>query len=291
MNGRHFEDWELLALLDENEEAIDRSSVQAHVKGCHDCRMNLDSLRSVHEILADHSVHEFASRPAARPDPARLKEARTLTRQMEQEDRDAETTFRQMTALPIDRWLPHLETRSASRTEGLIRRVVREARAEFDRDPGRALDMLSVAAGIANALQDAFGIANERATIAKERANALRMLGRYREALDELEWAEQFLNDLPTRIFDLALVYWARATVLFSMTRYAEALPLVRRATAILRQFGDLPRARQAGVLEASILLEMGEIDDAESLFGALAEAFKATNDREIVCTFAKQPG
>lgn len=90
---------------------------------------------------------------------------------------------------------------------------------------------------LASSLSDPMAAGDSLSLIAKERANALRMLSRYREALDQLDWAARYLSDLPLRIFDLAIVWWGRASVLFTMIRYADALVDVRRAKQIIERF------------------------------------------------------
>jgi tetratricopeptide (TPR) repeat protein len=169
----------------------------------------------------------------------------------------------------------------------LIERIVSEARSEYDRRADHALELLNLAVGVANTLKDPLALALQRATIAKERANALRMLSRYPEALDELDWAERFMDQLPIRAFDLALIEWARATVLFYRTRYAEALPLVRRAAKILRQFGEIPRAQQAGLLEAGIVFEMGDAAAALAMNERLATYFERGNLARVIGNMA----
>jgi tetratricopeptide (TPR) repeat protein len=234
-------------------------------------------------LLQDDDVQSFAARPKRRPDPRRIDQAETLVQRAEEEDRAAQKTFAHLMERPIEAWAEYLAANPAQRTEGLIRRLITEARTEYDRRADYALELLSVAASIANALTDPVAIADQRGTIAKERANALRMLSRYQEALDELDWAERFLVHLPVNVFDLAVVEWARATVLFYMTRYGEALPLVRHAAKILRQFGDIPRAQQVRLLEAGILYEMGDTETALGIYEGLVDYFDRSGDFETL--------
>lgn len=283
MIDEHYEDWELFAYDDANSDVVDLAAVAIHLNSCDECNEHLDEIRSLIHLLRDEDVHTAAASRARRPDPQRIKEAQDLVRRTELEKRAAEQTFADLMSMPLDQWRAYLNDRPHLRTESLIECIVTEARAEYDRRPEHALDLLGVAGGIANTLTDVLALAQQRGTVAKERANALRMLSRYPEALDELDWAERFMNQLPIRAFEIALIEWGRATVLFYMTRYAEALPLARRAAKTLRQFGDIPRAHQVELLEAGILFEMGDAARALAMNERLEAYFTSIGNIETV--------
>ena len=63
-----------------------------------------------------------------------------------------------------------------------------------------------IAAGVAARLSDPKAQASERGAVARERANALRFLGRYADALEELDSAERLIVHLPVHAFDLAQI-------------------------------------------------------------------------------------
>jgi tetratricopeptide (TPR) repeat protein len=161
-----------------------------------------------------------------------------------------------------------------------VRQLIAEARADYERKPERALAVLDVAATVTNGLRDMFALAAQRATVGRERANALRVLGRHREALEELEWAERFLRHLPAHAGDLALVDWTRSAVLLHLSRYDEALDAARRAMAVLDETGDAARLQQMRVIEAGILYEQGHVDLAIETYEQLAGFFAGSGDR-----------
>jgi len=282
MSGRHYTEDELLAYLDCSEE-IDLETVSRHLSACDTCGRTIESLRDFTRILADENVHAFAARRHRRP---RVRDVENVMRRIvagEQARVEAHRTFDNLMALPTADWPAYLVTHPGAQSEALLDRIIEEARRELDRRPERALKLLDIATAIANTFTDAFMLAEHRGTIAKERSNALRMLGRYPQALEALDWAERFYAHLPAPDYDLTFVTWARATVLFYMTRYAEALALARAAATTFRAFGDFGRAEQVRILEANVLCEQGLVRDARGMYAALAGYFGSHGDRELV--------
>ncbi|HEX2835739.1 MAG TPA: hypothetical protein VHW00_22180 [Thermoanaerobaculia bacterium] len=283
MIGDHYEDWELLAFDDANGEFVDSGAVAIHLLSCSECHTHLDEIRNLVLLLRDADVHIRTNARLRKPDPQRIKEAQELVRRRELESHVADQTFAGLLSIPLEQWVTHLNDRPLLRTEALIERIVSEARTEYDRRARHALELLRIAGDIAGALTDHLARAQQSGTIAKERANALRMLSRYSEALDELDRAERFMNRLPIRAFDIALIEWGRATVLFYMTRYVDALPFALNAAKTLRQFGDIPRARQVELLQAGILFEMGDAAGALAINEYLTAYFISLGDTETV--------
>jgi tetratricopeptide (TPR) repeat protein len=275
----HYESWELLAFVEEARDIVDLDAAAIHIGTCEVCGAALREWRSFFGLFLDANVHEYARRKTTRLFAAQIADAQNVARRIVIEDAAAEDTFETLLDCPIETWIDHFSARPGLRTEGLIRRLIREARTEFDRRAERALKLLDIGVTIANSLSDVVALAEHRATLAKERANALRMLGRYPEALEALDEADRFLDDVPVTGAERALVDWARATILFYMTRYSDALPLIRAASAELMCFGELPRAQQARLLEAGILYEMGEAAPALRMYEELTPYFWSTGD------------
>lgn len=284
MTREHYRDDELLAYLDFNGDVVDVERIARHLSSCDDdCNERLSDLRTLTALFSDPTVHAFSRRSdrvVSRDEVfelQRYEEARRCSR-------DAEAAFAALLGRPVESWPWYLEaTTSAEECEQLVRRIVADARQRLDRSPERALDLLNGAAEIANALPDGPAAAEERAALEKERANALRMLGRYRDALAALDAATLLLRRLPAPTYDLAFIEWGRATVLFGMSRYSEALGLARAVTRTFRSFGDIERAQQVRVLEATILCDQGEVLIARTAYRELAEYFRNAGDRELV--------
>ncbi len=277
----HYESWELLAFIEEARDIVDMDAAAIHIDTCDICGAGMREWRAFIGLFFDRDVYEFARRKTMRLLAAQVADAQNVARRVIVEDAAAEHTFATLSDCPIESWAAYLSARPGLRTEGLIRRIIRDARDEYDIHAERALKLLEVGVTIANSLSDVTAIAEQRATLAKERANALRMLSRYPEALESLDEAERFLDVVPITGADRALIDWARATVLFYMTRYSEALPLVRAASAELMRFGELPRVQQARLLEAGILYEMGEVESALRMYEELTSYFFSLDDAE----------
>jgi tetratricopeptide (TPR) repeat protein len=277
LEEEHYEDWELLAYIDASAEmaagadlsgapGVDTLTVERmvlHLRMCAQCRDSHDALRLLYDLLRDPAVHLEARSPVKRADERHIAQARAAASRMDADAAIAENTMQELLRREVGDWACYLSNEAPLQTAALVRRIIKEARAEYERRPAHALAVLEVATFVANHLTDVFALASERAAVARERANALRFLGRYAEALEELDRAERLLLDLPVSAFDLAFVAWSRATVLFYMTRYAESLSAVRNAIAVFRQFSDIPRVSEARMLEACILCEQGDVKTA----------------------------
>ncbi|HEY0140871.1 MAG TPA: hypothetical protein VGF48_08240 [Thermoanaerobaculia bacterium] len=274
----HPEEGELFGWLDGGGDPT--SAMAAHVERCADCANTTEALRDLISLLRDADVHTQAARPAGKPRPERIAAARAAARQIDAEDAEAARTLNTLQDRPLPEWSDALDAAPHLKTEGLVRALIAAARHQYDRNPNYALHLLLLAGGIADHLDGAQAAGEQRWAVAKERANALRMLGRYTEALEALDFGEQFLVHLPVHAFQLALTEWSRATILFYMTRYAEALPLVRRAIRVLRNFGDRALVQQARLLEAGILYEQGDAARALATYEGLASYFAETEDR-----------
>jgi len=281
MIGDHYEDYELLAYEDRDAVLLDLETADAHVAACEECAKRLRSIRRFEALLADQNVHRYAKRlRVATPEMDDLV-ARTEDRVRGQVE--AEPTITKLRELPIDEWSAWLSGNPSRQTPGLVQLLLTESRRYFNDQPTAALGVLAVAEKVANAQSDVFDLAECQGNVELQRASALRHLGRYDEALAAADAAYRFLAHLPAPTFDLAFANWTRANVLFSMTRYGEALSLVRDAAQTFLLFQDLEHAHRARVLEASILCEQGEVERAQLLYGELLRFFEGGSDTEMI--------
>lgn len=279
MIGEHCSDEDLLAYLDGDGETVD---IRQHVEaGCDDCSSRLEMLREFTELLRDRTIHLFASGGHHRPRQADVFDLQTLTTRRMEEDAAAESMLNSLQAVSADEWLVKLPTRP--RSAGFVRALIRRARAEYDRLPRRALRILTVADEVAAGLEAHHDVFEQRGVIAKTRAEALRMLGQHTRALELLDHAEAFLQQLPAPAYDLAFVDWVRAGVLFSTSRYAEALEVAQRAAKVFREFGDVESAEKLRMIQATILCEQGDVETAHRLFVRLLLFFGRRNDRDMI--------
>ena len=204
-------------------------------------------------------------------------------------DLEASHTFDELLKLPVEEWPAFLATRPSRRTESLVARLIAEGRREVPNQPARALAMFTAAEGVTNSLKDAIRLARYRGVLAKERAHALRILRRYAEALAEVDSAEAFLSHVPASEYDLTFVRWTRATVLFDLGRYSEALDLAVTVVRSFEEFEDIEYAHQTRILVADLLRERGAVDDALAMYRELHGYFEEQEDDEITPALAKR--
>jgi len=278
VTGEHYDDAELLAYT---EQAGVPEGLERHIGRCEDCMKRMRALRTFTAILQDTNVHAFSRR--FRNGRREIDELVSLVGGRVSIDSDADATFEILHRLAPDHWTSWLADHPSTRTRGLVERIIAEARRSLNDRPEHALQLLDVAVIVANALPDVLDIAECRGNVEVQRASALRHLGRYPAALEATDVAARFLGHLPAPTFDLAFVSWARANILFSMTRYAEALPLSRDVEQTFLSFGDPYHAARSRLLTANILCEQGDVPAAEELFRDLLRYFEDDDDQEMV--------
>ena len=285
MIGDHYEDDELLAYIDEDLQAVDLSAVRRHLDVCEDdCRERMEWLTGFVDLLRDKAIHKYALRlGSGLPTDGHVNDARNLAARRETEDAESKRIVQALKEIPTDAWFAKIDTASGTGAAGLVRRLIDEARAQFDRRPKDSLEILAAAEELACTLPGGALQAEHRGGIAKERAEALRMLGRHTEALQSLDSAEHFVAHLPAPAIDLAFIDWVRGAVLFYLSRFAEAILFVRRAGRVFREHGDIARASQVRMIEANILCEQGDVETAHQIFSRLVLFFGRADSREMV--------
>jgi tetratricopeptide (TPR) repeat protein len=280
MIGDHYEDYELLAYDERDAEMLDLETADAHVAACEECAKRLRSIQRFEALLADQNVHRYAKRlRAVAPE---MDDLAVRTEERVRGQIEAEEMITRLHQMPIEEWLAWLARDPSRRTPGLVQLLLAESRRYFNDQPAAALAVIGIAEEIANTQSDVFGLAECRGNVELQRASALRHLGRHDEALAAADAGYRFLAHLPAPTYDLAFATWTRANVLFSMTRYAEALSLARDAAETFLLFQDLRHANRTRVLEASVLCEQGEIGRSEALYRELLKFFEAEGDTEM---------
>jgi tetratricopeptide (TPR) repeat protein len=280
MIGDHYEDYELLAFDERDPDMLDLEAADGHILECEECSKRLQSIQRFEALLADKNVHRYVKRVRAEtPD---VDDLMTRIEGRVRGQIEADQTLTTLRGMPINEWAAWLAREPLRRTSGLVQLLLAESRRYFNDQPAAALAIITIAEEIANIQSDVFDLGECRGNVELQRASALRHLGRHDEALAAADAGCRFLAHLPAPTYDLAFASWTRANVLFSMTRYGEALPLVRDAAETFLLFQDLLHANRARVLEASILCEQGEIGRSEALYRELLNFFEAEGDTEM---------
>jgi tetratricopeptide (TPR) repeat protein len=173
------------------------------------------------------------------------------------------------------------ETGIASETAVL--HLLRAGRERLEPHPDAAATIYDAAANMGAMLRDSPRelVQSLQAQAYKGRANALRMLGQVEEALFCLARAGERYIDAGYCTDEAGQVDYIRATILFEMEVWDDALPVTRSALRHFTQTGDHRRAAQAEMLEAVVLFEQGHTDDAHAKWMRLTKVLAALRDRE----------
>lgn len=279
MTTRHYDDAELLAYAERQTDLAE--GLERHLEKCPQCMERVRSLRTFCGLLKGTDVQAFSRR--FRNGRREIDELASLATGRVSTDHQADAVFELLSHLTFKDWGSWLAEHPSARTRGLVERFIAEARRSLNDRPDYALQLLDLAVEVANALHDVFDLAECRGNIEVQRASALRHLGQYPAALDAADAAERFLGHLPASTFDLAFVAWARANVLFSMTRYTEALALIRDVERTFLSFGDPYHAARSRLLQANILCDQGDTLGAESMYRDLLRFFETDDDQEMI--------
>ena len=208
----HYTEDELSAYALRPDAIDDREGVEQHVAACGDCRNTLDVIEAFDIALQDPLPWEMAESMPVRRDapPALLDHARAIAA--------ADARARELVMPLVDSAIRFraacVDEDPRFHTLAVIRLLSKVANGMHERQPQFGLVLADTALNIAEKLpanlqaQSAWYVG----TAWKERANALRYLGRFKEADEALDRAEEaFESDDHVEPFDLAIVQYARA--------------------------------------------------------------------------------
>jgi tetratricopeptide (TPR) repeat protein len=247
----HYTEDELSAYALRPDAIDDREAVEQHVASCGDCRDALDVIEAFDTALHDPLPWEVAqSMPVRREAPrALLDQARAIAAD--------DARARELVLPLVDSAIRFREARIDDdprfHTLAVIRLLCKVANGMHERQPQFGLVLADAALSIAGKLPDSLkGRSNWYAgTAFKERANALRYLGRFKEAEEALDRAgEAFESDERVEPFDLAVVEYVRATLYCQMERFDEVVTLARAAASTFHLYGDTRRYLSALLVE-----------------------------------------
>jgi tetratricopeptide (TPR) repeat protein len=201
---------------------------------------------------------------------------------MAREKRAADYDFAALIATPLEIWPLYFADHPSAPTEALVRLIVDAAVAELERQPAYSLSLLDAADSVAGCVSDPNGQSEFRSEVWKNRANALRILGRYDEALSSTVTAERFADEIATGGFMLAQIIYTRGTVLFKMGRFAETIKTARDASGRFAGYGDVKRVIHARNLEAVALAEQGETAEGLRVYLLIAQQLQHLEDPQM---------
>lgn len=247
----HYTEDELSAYALRPDAIDDREAVEQHVASCGDCRDALDVIEAFDIALHDPLPWEVAaSMPARREAPrALLDQARAIAA--------ADAHARDLLLPLVDSAIRFREARIDDdprfHTLAVIRLLCKVANGMHERQPQFGLVLADTALSIAARLPQPMKARSAWyvGTAWKERANALRYLGRFKDAEEALDrGGEAFESDEHVEPFDLAIVEYVRATLYCQMERFDEVVTLARSAAATFHVYGDTRRYLSALLVE-----------------------------------------
>ncbi|HEY6670300.1 MAG TPA: tetratricopeptide repeat protein [Methyloceanibacter sp.] len=280
----HYTEDELSAYALRPEAIADRESVEQHVAACGECRDALEVIEAFDIALHDPLPWEMAeSMPVRREAPPELlSQARALA--------SADAQARELVLPLVDSAIRFREARIDDdprfHTLAVIRQLCKVANGMHERQPQFGLVLADTALSIAGKLPESLKSRSAWyvGTSWKERANALRYLGRFKDAEEALERAETaFQSDEHVEEFDLAIVAYVRATVCCEMERFEEAAQLARDAAVVFRVYGDKQRYLSARAAEASSFYCVDRYAEALPLFESVALDARAAKETRML--------
>ena len=256
----------------------DRGEIEDHLEGCADCRTRLDEIRSFDRLLAEPSSWTDDDPPPPEPNP--FMEAAALR---VRETAEADELLKDvLDGPPASVVFANLPEKPKYHTGGVVRKLLDAAASACYTEPLYALNLSDTAIAVASMLPEtryiAADIASLRGTSWKMRANALRLLGRHREALDALESAERFYKRFPRPELDMAAVTFVRATIYYEQELYEQARALADACVDAFSQLGQSESYIGGRLLQGNIAFETRDLERAERIFREILAHGESTN-------------
>jgi tetratricopeptide (TPR) repeat protein len=273
-----------LALFAFNPAAVSIERTQAirrHTAGCAECQADLDFVSIREEDLGDGDVWE----PGV--GSAMYEALMAFGARIAEEDREAEELLAPLLANPAHAAWTNIALQKRYLTGGVVRKLSAHAHSVFDSEPLDALTFADAAIAVAEALPDdtypGLAIYELRGTAWKERANALRLLGEFTEALESLKRAERAYKNLADDGVPLATVDFVRAAVLYEQQRIEEATKLAEAAELGFAHAGEDDRRMKALYLRANLRYEARDIRSALALYRQVLRYGESLDDPEWI--------
>jgi tetratricopeptide (TPR) repeat protein len=246
-----------------------------HIASCSTCR---------DRFAADNVVNFTGTRHR---EPERMREFLETARRLERERAGVEEVVADLLRLtPAAEWssligAPELQNSAA------VEQLIEEVRNRVERTPTDALMLADVATTIAESLPEnsypGIVLGQVRAMAWKERANTLRYLARYEEALDSIQTAEASISAFASASFDRAIVGMVKAMILHHTGKKSEATELLGECRRVFADHRDAKMLLYAGWIEGNFHYEEGQYKQAEDVYTELLRLARETGDRELV--------
>jgi tetratricopeptide (TPR) repeat protein len=251
----HYSDDELWTFNKDRSQAAHQTAIETHLAECADCRVTLALFDELDEAFRKpevwNQVPAFLARPTGLDGLLAAKAA------LERQNADALRRLGPHLKSPVNFENANVAYNARFYDAGVVRMLTAEAAALRDSKPKFALQLATAACFVARKLDSEPRDSQQLllASALRERANALRYVGKFKDATTALDEAESILRELPDSVFDLAIIDYIRSTVAIQFEdRSGEALQLARSSLQTFRQYGDRERELAARLIEAESL-------------------------------------
>ncbi|MCA1733474.1 MAG: hypothetical protein LC732_07720 [Acidobacteria bacterium] len=262
MTNEHLTD-EALADL-----ALTPGASDPHVSDCPRCRKALEDFAVFTALLSDDVVWQEQAPRLAGGEKEGLAEIQAVASRLEEESLAAVDLGRRLLDRPDQ---AEGILRFAPATAGALAAALEVARTLHDTSPSMALEVTHAAEALARRVDwttyPTVVTAEHRGNIFKERANALRLLGRFHDALGAVGKATLEYERSLASAHSVAVVEYIAACVLQEQRDFTAALRRLKSAAAVFADFADNTRELHCRILEGVILSETGRPREGRALF------------------------
>jgi tetratricopeptide (TPR) repeat protein len=259
---RHYTDEELADYAFAPTTFVELAEVEAHLAECADCRGRLAFVNKIDGALRESIAWEIGDdiRTEIAPPPSKTLQAHAW--QVDEERMQAHGELGPLLASPLRFRNERVERDPKYQTAGAVVVLYETAKELQEKQPQFALLVANAAVSLASklALTGALRSMLRLGRAYLEQGRTLFVMGRYRDAEESLDQAEQAYDlDDDTTGWDLATVWLIRANVFVESERLSEARILATAAARQFRIFGDTFLYLNAQLLLAGVLFMEGE--------------------------------
>lgn len=255
--------------------------IAAHLEACTDCSALLRLIETVDAGLADEEAWELSE--ATRNLGSLDQTLHDLVSRVADEDEEAERLLKPLLNNPVALARMNLADKQKFRTGGVVRQLVASARGALEREPLEALVYADTAVEIAETLpDDAYptgAVFDLRGTAWTQRANALRLLGRFDEAMTALDRATDAFRNAPHVPIGMATVKYVRAIVHYERGELETAFAMLEECAGEFRHLGDIDRLMRARHVMGNVRFQQGNIAAARTMYEEVLRYGEAERD------------
>ena len=262
----------------------DPEAMAAHLDTCDACAGYFEVVKEIDEALRDADTWEQVD--YVRTPSARRQQAFALKDAIEAEETDARRRLEPLLKSPLRFRSGNVTTNPKLLTPGAVRVLCAEANTRHEKRPLFSIEIATAAFAIARVLPKEAG-SRRRFSMGislRERGNALRYLGRYKDALEALGYAEKLFDETPAADpHDIAIVQLIRATVYMKSEQLEKAIAEAAGCLPIFRDYSDRSREMSALMIQAACFYLSGANEEAVRLYEEVIARARQAHDVNIL--------